>query len=270
MTQEGVEEPKESKSTLMPILIAAGATVLLLGVALYGVFANLKLAVFGFVIPTAGLIILALGILNVFKEGAEEKFSEPAEQTTETWPLEHLNKEKVGIWVFLTSEILLFGGLLVAYAYVRANSTSWPDPLTTHNTILGMTNTIILLTSSLAMILAFYFSRMGNNAGTKAALVGTLALGLTFLVIKLGFEWPAQIRSGFTINSGLPASTYYALTGVHAMHVAIGLIAVGYLMFRVFNNQFTKEKNGAIENVGLYWHFVDIVWMFLFTVFYLV
>jgi heme/copper-type cytochrome/quinol oxidase subunit 3 len=270
MTQEGLEQPKESKSTLMPILIAAGATVLLLGVALYGVFANLKVAALGFVIPTAGLIILALGILNVFKEGAEEKFSEPADQTTENWPLEHLNKEKVGIWVFLTSEILLFGGLLVAYAYVRANSTFWPDPLTTHDPILGMSNTIILLTSSLAMILAFYFTRLGNSTGTKVALASTFGLGFTFLVVKLGFEWPAEIRSGFTINSGLPASTYYTLTGVHAMHIAIGLIAVAYLMFRAFNNQFTKEKNRAIENVGLYWHFVDIVWMFLFTIFYLV
>jgi cytochrome c oxidase subunit I+III len=270
MTEEGLEEPKESKSTLMPILLAAGASVLLLGVALLGVFSNLKLAAVGLVLPIAGLIILALGILNVFKEGSQEKFSELTEQITEKWPLERSSKEKVGIWVFLTSEILLFGGLLVAYAYVRAGSTFWPDPLTTHDTILGMTNTIILLTSSLAMILALYFIRAGNNRGTKISLVSTFVLGFLFLDIKLGFEWPAEIRKGFTINSGLPASTYYALTGVHAMHVAIGLIAVSYLMFRVFNNQFTKEKNAAIENVGLYWHFVDIVWMFLFTLFYLV
>jgi cytochrome c oxidase subunit I+III len=270
MTQEGLDEPKESKSTLMPLLIAAGASILLLGVALYGVFSNLKIAALGFVLPTLGLIILALGILNVFKEGAQEKFSEATEEVTEKWPLERSSKEKVGIWVFLTSEILIFGGLLVAYMYVRANSTFWPDPLTTHDTILGMTNTIILLTSSLAMILAFYFVRLGNGTGTKVALASTFGLGFVFLVIKLGFEWPSEIREGFTINSGLPASTYYALTGVHAMHVAIGLIAVSYLMFRAFNNQFTKEKNTAIENVGLYWHFVDIVWMFLFTVFYLV
>ena len=98
----------------------------------------------------------------------------------------------------------------------------------------------------------------------------TFALGFAFLDIKLGFEWPDLIRNGFTINSGLPASSYYVLTGLHAIHVAVGLVAVGYLMIRTFNGGFTMKKNVAVENVGLYWHFVDIVWMFLFPLFYLI
>jgi cytochrome c oxidase subunit I+III len=96
------------------------------------------------------------------------------------------------------------------------------------------------------------------------------ALGITFLLIKLGFEWPELISKGFTITSGLPASTYYVLTGLHAVHVAVGLVAVVYLIFRAYSLEFTSTKHVAVENVGLYWHFVDIVWMFLFPLFYLI
>lgn len=258
MTEGGTDEPKESKSTFMPIVIALGVTLLFFGIAVF--------------IPliVVGLIIIALGLLKTFHDDVEEKFSDLTERLTEKWPLEHISKEKLGVWVFLSSEILIFGGLLIAYGYVRAGSSFWPDALITHNLTIGASNTIILLTSSLAMILALYYIRAGNSTGAKAALATTFILGFVFLEIKLGFEWPAEIRNGFTIDTGLPASTYYTLTGVHAMHVAVGLVAVGYLLLRTFKGQFNKEKHTAVENVGLYWHFVDIVWMFLFTLFYLV
>lgn len=242
----------------MPLIIAAGAAVFLLGLAIY--------------VPLliAGLIIIALALLKVFKDGAEEKFAELKESLEEKYPLESVTKEKLGLWVFLTTEILIFGSLIIAYAYVRVNSGSWPIATQTHNVLIGMTNTIILLTSSLAMILAFYSIKTGNLTGLKIGLGSTFALGFAFLDVKLGFEWPDLIRKGFTINSGLPASTYFVLTGLHAMHVAVGLVAVGYLMIRAFNGGFTSTKHVAIENVGLYWHFVDIVWMFLFPLFYLI
>ncbi len=258
MSEGNSEKPEAGKSTFMPAVIALGVSLLLFGITIF------------VPIAIAGLVILVVGLLKVFYDDSQEKFSDLTEQLSEKWPLEHLSKEKVGVWVFLSSEILLFGGLLLSYGYVRAESTIWPDALQTHNVVLGTTNTIILLTSSLAMILSLYFIRAGNARATKATLAATFALGIVFLVIKLGFEWPLEINSGFTINSGLPGSTYYTLTGVHAVHVAVGLVAVGYLMFRAFRGQFTKEKHVGVENVGLYWHFVDIVWMFLFTLFYLV
>ena len=180
------------------------------------------------------------------------------------------NKEKIGIWVFVMSEILIFGSLLSAYLYVRLSTPESPAAAQTHNVILGMVNTIILLTSSLSIILALYFARAENARGLKVGLVSTFALGLVFLVIKLVFEWPELISSGYTINSGLPGSTYYVLTGVHAAHVAAGLVAVGYLMFRAFSGGFTAEKHSGVENVGIYWHFVDIVWVFLFPLIYLI
>jgi cytochrome c oxidase subunit I+III len=243
----------------MPLLISVGAAIAFLGAA------ALSVPVF-----TAGLIIIAAGVAKVLKDNAQEKYVLPEEPTGETWPLEKQGKEKIGVWVFLMSEILIFGGLLTAYMYVRLSSPSWPEASQIHDPIIGMVNTIILLTSSLAMVLALYFIRAGNVRGLKIGLTSTLALGAAFLAIKLGFEWPGLLSNGFTLNSGLPASSYYALTGVHAAHVAVGLVAVGYLMLRAFGGGFTQNKHSGVEHVGLYWHFIDIVWMFLFPLFYLI
>jgi cytochrome c oxidase subunit I+III len=249
---------EEGKSTYTSIIIAAGVAVFLLGLAIY--------------VPLliAGLIIIALALLKLFKDGVEEKYAEFKETLEEKWPLESISKEKLGLWVFLTSEILVFGSLIVAYLYVRVNSGSWPVATQTHNVLLGMTNTIILLTSSLTMIISLYSIKTNNVTGLKIGLGSTFALGFVFLDLKLGFEWPDLIRNGFTINSGLPGSSYFVLTGLHAVHVAVGLVAVGYLMIRAFNGGFFSTKHVAVENVGLYWHFVDIVWMFLFPLFYLI
>jgi len=249
---------EENKGTYISLTLAAGVTVLLLGIAIY--------------IPLiiAGLIIIAAALFKVFKDGASEKFAQRKQAEEEVYPLESVSKEKLGLWVFLASEILIFGSLIVAYLYVRVSSGSWPVATQTHNVLLGMTNTIILLTSSLTMILGLYAIRLGNVKGLKICLGGTFALGLAFLGIKLGIEWPALISSGFTIKSGLPASSYFVLTGLHGAHVAVGLVAIGYLMFRALNGGFTSTNHVAVENVGLYWHFVDIVWMFLFPLFYLI
>lgn len=248
---------EKGKSTFAPVVIALGISLLFLGIVIF------------FPVAIAGIVVLATGLFQAFQDGVHEKFSDISDRLAEKWPLEHLSKEKVGVWVFLSSEIILFGGLFVAYGYVRASSAFWPDALQVHSLFFGTANTIILLTSSLAMILSLFFIRAGRASASKICLAVTFALGTTFLIIKLGFEWPSEIASGFTINSGLPGSTYYTLTGVHAVHIAVGLIAIGYLMFRAFKNQFTKDKHTAVENVGLYWHFVDIIWMFLFTLFYL-
>ena len=255
MSEDYVEE---GKSTYSPIILAAGIALLLLGLVLF------------FPIAIAGIVVIGLGLYKFFREGASEKFAGLKESLEERWPLETLNKEKLGVWIFLVSEILIFGSLIVAYAYVRLSSDSWPVASQTHDVLLGMSNTIILLTSSLAMIYALYSIRAGNAKGLKTGLVGAFVLGAAFLVIKLGYEWPTYYRNGFTISSGLPGSTYFVLTGLHAVHVGAGLVAVGYLIFRAYSGGFTSTKHSAVENIGLYWHFVDIVWMFLFPLFYLI
>ena len=257
MTNEE-KNSEESKGSFAPVIIAAGVAITLLGLVIF--------------IPlfVAGLVIIGAALFKIFKDGAQERFTENKEEAEEKFPLESVGKEKLGLWVFLASEILIFGSLIIAYVYVRVNSSSWPVAAQTHNVLLGMTNTIILLTSSLAMVLSLYFIRAGSIKGLKIGLVGTFVLGFVFLAIKFGFEWPQLISNGFTINSGLPASSYFILTGLHGLHVAVGLVGIGYLMLRAFNGGFTNTKHVAVENIGLYWHFVDIVWMFLFPLFYLI
>ena len=250
---------EKGKSSYMPLIIAAGIAIFLLGLAVY------------IPILVAGLVITVAAVIKMFRDGAAEKFANTRETAEEEkFPLDSVSNEKLGLWIFLASEILIFGSLIIAYAYVRVNSGSWPIATQTHNVLLGMTNTIILLTSSLAMVLSLYAIKQGNVKGLKIGLGSAFALGIAFLVIKLGFEWPDLISKGFTITSGLPASTYYVLTGLHAVHVAVGLVAVVYLIFRAYSLGFTSTKHVAVENVGLYWHFVDIVWMFLFPLFYLI
>jgi cytochrome c oxidase subunit I+III len=250
---------EKGKSSYMPLIISAGVAIFLLGLAVY------------IPILVVGLVIIVAAVIKMFRDGALEKFTGAKETVEEEkFPIDSVSNEKLGLWIFLASEILIFGSLIVAYAYVRVNSGSWPIATQTHNVLLGMTNTIVLLTSSLAMVLSLYAIRQGNVRGLRIGLGSAFALGIAFLLIKLGFEWPELISKGFTITSGLPTSTYYVLTGLHAFHVAVGLIAVVYLIFRAYSLGFTSTKHVAVENVGLYWHFVDIVWMFLFPLFYLI
>ena len=249
---------EKGKSTYTPAIIAAGTAVFMLGIAIF------------WPLVIAGLVIVVLAVANFFKAGIKEKFALSEEEENEKYPLAQVNKEKLGVWVFITSEILIFGSFITAYLYVRLTSTSWPVATQTHDLTIGTINTILLLTSSLAIILALNSIRTGNTKGFKIGLGTTFALGSVFLALKLGFEWPRLYLNGFTINSGLPASSYYVLTGAHAVHLAVGMVAVGYLLIRAGQGGFTSKKHSAVENIGLYWHFVDIVWMFLFPLFYLI
>jgi cytochrome c oxidase subunit I+III len=252
------EETEEKKSSFAPIVIAGGLALLFFGLV---VFIPLSII---------GAVVLALGLFVLFRDSVEGKFADLKETVGEKWPVDFLSKQKLGVWIFLMSEILIFGGLIVAYVFVRFSSSSWPVASQVHNVMLGLTNTIVLLTSSLAMIFALVSIRAGDIKGLKIGLISAFVLGASFLVIKLGIEWPTYYKNGFTISSGLPGSTYFVLTGLHAAHVFGGLVGIGYLIARTYQGGFTKTNHAAIENIGLYWHFVDIVWMFLFPLFYLI
>ncbi len=250
---------EESKPTYVPVIVAGGSIIFALGLALY-----LPVTILGFA-------VLIAATLKLFKDGFTDKFAELKEEAHETWPFTSISKEKLGMWIFILSEIIIFGSLIIVYLYVRVTSISWPNDTQLHNLTIGTTNTIVLLTSSLAIILALHAARAGNFRAAKIGLAGTFILGVLFLELKLGFEWPELFDKGFfPVSAGLPASTYYILTGAHAVHVGVGLVAVAYLLLKAQNNKFTSARHSAIENVGLYWHFVDIVWMFLFPLFYLI
>ncbi len=216
-----------------------------------------------------GIAIVAVGLAVWFWDHTYDRYASREEVGLEKWPLVSLSKEKVGVWVFLASEAVIFGSIIAAYLYVRAGSASWPISYEIHGVPIGALNTIILLTSSFAIIMARDSIKMNNLRGLKIWLFCTFGLGFVFLLIK-GFEWLQLMAKGFIISSGLPASTYYVTTGAHAIHVGVGLVAVLYLMIKAQKGRFSAQQHAAVENIGLYWHFVDIVWMFLFPLFYLI
>jgi heme/copper-type cytochrome/quinol oxidase subunit 3 len=257
-TETTRSEEKKSGQTYLPVIVAAGV-----GLFLYGFLVFAPLAI-------AGLVVIAAAAIKWFKDDYQGKYAETEVSAKEKWPFETVGKEKLGVWIFLMSEILLFGCLISGYVYVRLGSSVWPAAAQTHSVLMGTTNTIILLTSSLAMILAVQSAKSDDQLGIKAGLLGAFSLGALFLMIKLAIEWPREIANGFIITGGLAPSTYYTLMGAHAVHVGIGLGGISYLMAKGFAGKFNAQSHTSLELIGLYWAFVDIVWIFLFPLFYLI
>ena len=241
-----------------PLLIAAAAFVFLIG------------AVFTIIIALVGV---ALGVYALYGYG-RERFVAEEEPGAESWPFNNVPKLKLGVWVFLGSEVIFFSVLLGAYLFVRTNvGTTWPQVDSVFNIDRGFLNTIILLTSSLTAVLGLSFANAGSKNGLLASLITTLALGAGFLINK-GLEWRELFSSGFTFNPAstnlkVPATTYFITTGAHGIHVFAGLVMMVYLISMTLKGHYLKEDSTTIEHFGLYWHFVDIVWIFLFPLFYL-
>ncbi len=187
---------------------------------------------------------------------------------------------RLGMWLFLLSEILLFGGLFILYsAYRYKNPVEFHYASRELDIILGTLNTVILLTSSLTMAVSISAIQKGRRRLSAYFLVATMALGLLFLLNK-GVEWGAKMDHGIYPNSptlfGRPKGEvlffglYYAMTGLHGLHVLVG-VGVLFVMWVLL----LKEKIGEahfipLENSGLYWHLVDIIWIFLYPLFYLI
>jgi heme/copper-type cytochrome/quinol oxidase subunit 3 len=171
---------------------------------------------------------------------------------------------RLAVWWVLASEIVIFGGLLGAYIMHRLGHPSWANQAIHTNTLAGGTNTLVLLTSSLSAVLAHQAAERGD--GRRAAMLLRLtALGVAlFLTIK-GFEWTHEIESGFTITSNLFWSFYYTAAGLHALHVIAGMVIMLIVSFTAARN----EELHRVENIGIYWHFVDLVWIFLFPLLYI-
>ncbi|MDP6620180.1 MAG: cytochrome c oxidase subunit 3 [Nitrospinota bacterium] len=174
---------------------------------------------------------------------------------------------KTGIWWFLASEIVTFGGLIGAYLIYFWGSGRIQEPAAHLSLAVGSINTLILLTSSLTMVLSHAASGKDDDRAAARWLSWTLLLGLAFLVIK-GFEWTTEIGAGFTPAAGIFWSFYYIMTGLHGLHV-LGGVVVNALLLRWVLTGGVKSVGGRIEYGGLYWHFVDLVWIFLFPLLYL-
>jgi len=196
-----------------------------------------------------------------------EKFRAPQAAVAERWPFEGIEKNKLGVWFFLASDVLVFGAVISSVLFIRfeAGWMSW-DPLP--QAIFGLINTFVLLTSSFTVVLALHYAREGNSRRTMASIGATILLGLTFMSVK-AFEWYEEIVvHGVTWASSVQASTYFITTGLHGLHVLLGLLVAVFLVYRGKDGVYNDDTR-PVEYFGLYWHFVDIVWVFLFPIFYL-
>ncbi|MBI2060932.1 MAG: cytochrome c oxidase subunit 3 [Nitrospirae bacterium] len=181
-----------------------------------------------------------------------------------------LNNVKIGIWLFLASEIMLFGALFASYILLRVGATKWPDGSSILSVPMAFTNTMVLISSSVTMVMA-WASLMEKKLGRYRLFMGlTIVLGLAFLVIKF-FEYRAKFHHGLHPSTSTFMALYFTLTGLHAAHVAGGIGINAYLwgpglkLWERAPQQFTNR----VETAGLFWHFVDLVWIFLFPVLYL-
>jgi heme/copper-type cytochrome/quinol oxidase subunit 3 len=167
------------------------------------------------------------------------------------------------LWV-IGSEIVIFGGLLACYVMFRILHGSWSEEAAHTNTMAGAINTFVLLTSSLFVVLAHNAAENKDHKKAFRYLWYTIGGALAFLVIK-SFEWTGEIQHGLTIKKSLFWAFYYTAAGIHAAHVIAGAIIMGIISMDV-----AKGKNlQRVELIGLYWHFVDIVWIFLFPLLYI-
>jgi cytochrome c oxidase subunit 3 len=186
---------------------------------------------------------------------------------------------RLGMWLFLVTEIVLFSGLFMSYSYMR-----FRYPAEFHhagmelNVKLGVINTLVLLTSSLTVVLSIVAIQRSEKKRAMALLGATIAMGLVFLVIK-SFEWAAKFHHGLYPNAPhlgtLPLGEqiffglYFTMTGLHGVHVIVGIGVLAVMLWWVATDRIRADRYVHLENSGLYWHLVDVIWIFLLPLFYL-
>ena len=177
---------------------------------------------------------------------------------------------KVGMWLFLASDALTFGALLALYGSMRMGSADWPVPSHILDVPLTAVNTFILICSSVTMVKALSAIRHGNLRGLQNFLIGTILGGATFLSIQ-AYEWTHLIvHEHLALRNNLFCATFFSLTGFHGFHVFCGVIYLLTILFKAKAGAFSAQNNLRVEVAGLYWHFVDLVWILIFTFVYLI
>ncbi|MFQ5697175.1 MAG: heme-copper oxidase subunit III [Myxococcota bacterium] len=178
---------------------------------------------------------------------------------------------RLAVWWIIVSEIVIFGGLLASYIMYRLAHDAWADQAAHTNLLAGSVNTFILLTSSLAAVLA-HSAAVERDGPRAARLLGlTMLGGVGFITVK-AFEWAHEIEHGFTITANAFDSTafvfwsfYYTAAGLHALHVIAGVVIMGIVAWAARKG----EELHRVELIGIYWHFVDVIWIFLFPLLYI-
>jgi cytochrome c oxidase subunit 3/cytochrome o ubiquinol oxidase subunit 3 len=194
---------------------------------------------------------------------------------THTYESEHVGTStglpnlKLAMWIFLASDCLLFGALISSYVLYRGASVTGPYPSDVFDIPYTSVSSFVLLASSLTMVLALSAIQRGDVARLRIWLLATALLGLTFIGGQV-YEFTTFYHEGLKLSTNLFGTTFYVLTGFHGTHVGIGIVMLLTLLALSFTGRITQEKSETVELVGLYWHFVDIVWIIIFTVVYLI
>jgi heme/copper-type cytochrome/quinol oxidase subunit 3 len=186
--------------------------------------------------------------------------------------------QKLGMWVFLLSEVMFFSSLIGAYIILRfANPQQWAEPGEVLAVPLTAFNTFMLICSSVTMVKAFAAIEHGDQAGLKKWLLATILLGAAFVgiqvyeYIQLAGHGFVPMRDSYAAEGGpLYGATFYTMTGFHGAHVSIGVLCLSFTAVQAFRGRYSEMNYGGVEIMGLYWHFVDLVWIILFTIVYLI
>ena len=180
-----------------------------------------------------------------------------------------LSNNKLAMWLFLGSECLLFGGLISVYMLYRGRNGTGKGPDALWDIPLTSVSSFVLLMSSLTMVLAVSAAHHGDDRRTNTWLTVTALLGATFVGAQV-YEFTTFYREGLGFTTSLFSSSFYTLTGFHGVHVTIGVIILLALVGTIKRGRIPGQKAEVVEMVGLYWHFVDIVWVIIFTLVYLI
>ena len=179
-----------------------------------------------------------------------------------------VERGKFAIWLFLATEVMFFSGLIGAYIVLRSGAAEWPDPYTRLAVDLTAVNTFILICSSYTMVRALFAMGDGRKPATLWWLAATIGIGSCFVGVQV-YEYFELVGHGATPNADIFWSTFYLMTGFHGSHVVIGVIWLIYVWVGVLRGRYSQKNFLGVELAGLYWHFVDLVWVLLFTIVYL-
>jgi cytochrome c oxidase subunit 3 len=185
-------------------------------------------------------------------------------------PAQAYEAAKLGLWTFLATEVLLFGGLFTAFIVFRLKYPEMFRADYVHlNRVMGAVNTVVLICSSLTVALGIAAIRKGKQGLLKLFLFLTILQAAVFLVVKY-FEWTEKFAHGLFPGTDIFFSLYFMMTGVHGLHVLGGMLVLGWILVLAHRGRFSEHYYTPVELSGLYWHFVDLVWIYLFPLFYLI
>lgn len=183
-----------------------------------------------------------------------------------------ITSKKLTMWLFIVADAATFGAILFGYGYLRFGSSNWTKPFTfSPNIINALIMTVVLLTSSLTMLGGVAAAREGRRSATLRWLGATVLLGALFAILHLR-EWSGMLHEGWSLSANpmggsvLVGALFFSITGLHLLHVICGVVAISVIAIGFETNRLTA---GHVETTGLYWHFVDLVWMFVFPLVYL-